>query len=276
MPSIEPTETSRAFLEAVQPGEVKTGTVAGFEREDVLVDLGGSVAPHRAVGRVPGHELSWRRVEDPAEIVDTGQAIEVEVIGVDWRREQVLLSARACEDRALRGFLVSLKRGKTVTGRVTDVRNFGVFVKLHGEPADICTGYSGTGFIRVPELSWSHFDDASEVVEVGQQVTVEVLDVDTRRGQVAVSLKALTEDPFIRLADRIGDVVSGYITKIVPIGVFVRVTEGIEGLLHKSDLPAESGDAPETLIEVGKAITVRIVEVDLHHHRVRLEPVRES
>jgi ribosomal protein S1 len=252
------------------------GTVAGFEGLEVIVDLEGARGPHRAVGRIVRHELSWHRAEDPAEIVDMGQAIEVEVIGVDWRRERVLLSAKACEDQALRAFLVGIRPGEILTGTVADVRNFGVFVNLDGEPVDNITGYNGTGFIRVPELSWSHINHASDVVEVGQQVTVQVLSADTRQGQVAVSLKALREDPLIRFADRVGEVVSGHITKLVPFGVFVCVAEGIEGLLHISDLSDKPVESLDEIVQVGEAMTVKIAEVDLQRHRVRLGPARAS
>jgi small subunit ribosomal protein S1 len=272
----EPIETLHAFLKSVYPGTARTATVAGFEGHEVVVDLEGETGPHHAAGRIVRHEVSWRRAEDPAEIVTMGQRIEVEVIGVDWRRELVLLSAKACEDQALRAFLVGIRRGEILTGTVADVRNFGVFVNLDGEPADNITGYNGTGFIRVPELSWSHIDHASDVVEVGQRVTVEVLNADTRQGQVAVSLKALQEDPLIRFADHVGEIVSGQITKIVPFGVFVRVAEGIDGLLHISELSDEPVESPDEIVQVGEVITVRIAEVDLQRHRVRLGSAHAS
>jgi ribosomal protein S1 len=270
----DPAETLRTFLDSVQPGEARMATVAGFEGLEVIVDLEGTRGPQRAAGRILRHELSWRRTDDPAKIVDVGQAIKVEVIDVDWRREQALLSAKACEDGALRAFLVGIRRGEVLTGTVADVRNFGVFVNLDGEPADNRTGYNGTGFIRVPELSWAHFDHPSDIVEVGQRITVEVLNADTRRGQVAVSLKALQEDPLIRFADHVGEVVTGHITKLVPFGVFVRVAERIEGLLHLSDLSDKPVDSPDEIVQVGETITVKIVEVDLQRHRVRLGPTR--
>jgi ribosomal protein S1 len=247
--------------------------VAGFDGAEVVVDLEGARGWHRAAGRILQHELSWRRAEDPAEIVDAGQAIEVEVIDVDWRREHVRLSAKACEDEALRAFLVGIRRGEILTGTVAGIHNFGVFVNLDGEPADNCTGYNGTGFIRVPELSWTRIDHASDVVEVGQRITAEVLVADTRQGQVALSLKALREDPLIRFADRVGEVVAGHITKLVPFGVFVRVAEGIEGLLQLSDLSDKPVDSPDEVVQVGEAITVKIAEVDLQRRRVRLGPV---
>ena len=139
------------------------------------------------------------------------------------------------------------------------VRPSGVLVDLDGGPA-------GTGLIRLPELSWSRIAHPSEVVEVGQRITVAVLDVDLRREQVALSLKALQEDPLVRFAGRVGEVVSGPVTKRVPFGVCVRVADGIEGLLHLSRL---SGGAT---VELGETVLVRVADVDLSRRRVLLEP----
>jgi small subunit ribosomal protein S1 len=186
----EPTESLSTFLHSVQPGEIRTARVAGFTSREVIVDLDGADGPHHCAGRIPRHELSRKPVEDPAAVVSIGQSVEAEVIAVDWRSEQVFLSARACEDPVLRAFLLGLHRGEVATGTVTGVHNFGVFVSLDGEPAG-----SETGFIRVPELSWSRIDRPADVVEVGRRVAGEVLDADTRRGQVAISVKALQEDP---------------------------------------------------------------------------------
>lgn len=143
-------------------------------------------------------------------------------------------------------------------GTVSEIRNFGVFVRLEGDPAD----QPGTGFIRIPELTWEHFDDAADVVHVGQQISAEVLDFDTTRGQVQLSLKALQEDPLVRFAGRAGEVLSGPVVKVVPFGVFVRVAPGIVGLLHGSVLTQEPG--------MGEIVT--IAEVDPLRRRVRLEP----
>lgn len=254
------------LLDSVRPGEVRTGTVAGFDGGDVILDLDGAPEPYRAAGLVPGYELSWRRAEDPADIVAPGQTVEAEVICVDRRRGQVVLSARACEDRTLRDFLLAHRPGEIVTGTVAEVHTFGVFVNLDGEPARTLTGYPGIGFIRVPEVSWLHIDDVADVVRVGQRVTAEVLSADTRQGQVAVSLKALQDDPFIRFAERVGEPVPGHVTKLVPFGVFIRVADGIEGLLPWSELPGTGEDT----VRVGQPMTVTIVDVDLQHRRVTL------
>ncbi|MEV4281694.1 S1 RNA-binding domain-containing protein [Actinoplanes xinjiangensis] len=152
------------------------------------------------------------------------------------------------------------KRGTVVCGIVSEIHDFGVFVRLKGDPAD----ESGTGFIRIPELTWEHFDDAADVVHVGQQIAAELLDYDGSRGQASLSLKALQEDPLVQFADRIGAVFSGPVVKVAPFGVFVRVAPGVTGLLHQSVMTREP--------VLGEVVTVIIAEVDLTRRRVRLEP----
>ncbi|WP_371525043.1 S1 RNA-binding domain-containing protein [Streptomyces sp. NBC_01283] len=242
-------------------------TVAGFDGADVLVLLGelsGELNGHdNEVGRIPRHEASIRRVDHPSEILKVGQQIEAEEIG-RWG-EQLQLSARACENPELRAFLVAIQPEQIISGTVAAVHNFGVFVHLDGEPDGLCTG-----FIRVPDLSWSWINHPSDVVEVGQRITGEVIISETRDGQVTISLKALLEDPLVGFADQTGHVLKGTVTKIVPLGVFVRLAPGIEGLLQVSEMTSSPAQTPEQLVSEGEQITVRVAEVDLQRRRVRL------
>lgn len=157
-------------------------------------------------------------------------------------------------------FLKTLRRGQVVTGTVTSIASFGVtFVDIGGF----------TAMINIPELSWRPFNHPSDIVSVGQEITAEVLDVDMIRERVPLSLRALQEDPWPRVAQRIGQVVTGPATKIVPFGVFVRIedrADGFEGLVHTSELDK----SPEGVIEVGDALTVKILDVDLVRRRITL------
>lgn len=157
-------------------------------------------------------------------------------------------------------FLKTLRRGQVVTGTVTSIASFGVtFVDIGGF----------TAMINIPELSWRPVNHPSDVVSVGQEVTAEVLDVDTVRERVPLSIKALQEDPWPQVAKRIGQVVTGPVTKIVPFGVFVRIEDredGFEGLVHHDELDQSTPD----IIEVGDALAVRIVDVDLVRRRIAL------
>lgn len=161
-------------------------------------------------------------------------------------------------------FLKTLRRGQVVTGTVTTIAGFGVtFVDIGGF----------TAMINLPELSWRPFNHPSDVVSVGQEVTAEVLGVDMVRERVQLSLRAVQEDPWPQMAQRIGQVVIGPVTKIVPFGVFVRIedrVDGFEGLVHTSELDESSGD----VVEVGNALTVKIIDVDLAHRRIVLSHVQ--
>ena len=126
--------------------------------------------------------------------------------------------------------------------------------------------------MHVSELSWKHIDHPSEVVEVGQEVTVEVLDVDMDRERVSLSLKATQEDPWQQFArtHQIGQIVPGKVTKLVPFGAFVRVDEGIEGLVHISELAERHVEIPEQVVQVDDDILVKIIDIDLERRRISL------
>lgn len=183
---LEPLAELRASLNQPEPAPVRMVRVTGFEDGDVLVEL--TDPPDEGV--IPRDELSRRGFTDPSEIVAVGQWLAAEVIHTYRPRGRVLLSAAACEDPALRSFLLGLRRGEVCTGVVSALAPFGVFVRLDGQPPG-----RDCGLIRVPELSRRHFDHPSEIVAVGERLTMRVLLADTRRGQASLSLKDLSEDP---------------------------------------------------------------------------------
>ncbi|QES52826.1 hypothetical protein DEJ50_32680 [Streptomyces venezuelae] len=243
---------------------MRTVKVIGFDGADLLVELVDAGGGETEIGRIPGHEASMRRMEHPSALFEIGQEIKAEEIG-RWREGQLHLSARACEIPALRAYLLAFERGQVVAGTVSEVHNFGVFVHVDGEPEGLCTG-----FIRVPDLTWDWISHPSEAVEAGQRITAEVIIAETRTGQVTLSLKALQEDPLIRFADQAGVVFTRPIIKIVPFGVFVRLTPNVVGFLHLSELTDEPVKTPDQLVSEGELITVKVAEVDLQRHRVRL------
>ncbi|MEW2587353.1 S1 RNA-binding domain-containing protein [Streptomyces virginiae] len=160
-------------------------------------------------------------------------------------------------------FLKTLRRGQVVTGTVTHIASFGVtFVDIGGF----------TAMINIPQLSWRPFDQPSDVVSVGQEVTAEVLDVDMVGERVPLSLRAVQEDPWPQVAQRIGQMVTGPVTKVVPFGVFVRIEDredGFQGLVHTSEL-----DESRDVVEVGDVLPVKIIDVDLARRRIALSHVQ--
>ncbi|WP_405452095.1 S1 RNA-binding domain-containing protein [Streptomyces erythrochromogenes] len=174
-------------------------------------------------------------------------------------------SAASCEDPALRAFLLGLRRGEIRAGRVRSVHPFGVFVNLDGEPEGLCTG-----FVRVPELTWSWDRRPEDVVAVGRRVVGEVLDVDTRVGQVQLSLKALRPQPLVSFVDRVGQTVLARVTGLVPFGALVSLAGDVQGLVHNTELTDEPVDDPGLVVSEGDEIAVRIVAVDLERSRISL------
>jgi small subunit ribosomal protein S1 len=195
-----------------------------------------------------------------------GRELEAKIIELDKNRNNVVLSRRAwleqTQSEVRQTFLNTLQKGQVRKGVVSSIVNFGAFVDLGGVD----------GLVHVSELSWKHIDHPSEVVEVGQEVTVEVLDVDMERERVSLSLKATQEDPWQQFArtHQIGQVVPGRVTKLVPFGAFVRVEEGIEGLVHISELAERHVEIPEQVVQVGDEIFVKIIDIDLDRRRISL------
>ncbi|GAA2693013.1 S1 RNA-binding domain-containing protein [Actinoplanes palleronii] len=169
------------------------------------------------------------------------------------------------ENPELWAFLEALRPEQLLTGTVAAIERFGVFVDLDEGPKH--PTFPGVGFITMPELTWRWFTDASEIISVGERVTCEFLQFDTTNGEARLSLRATQPNPFQQFAAAVrpGQVLRGPVTKLVPFGVFVRVADGIEGLIHLNDLAT----APET-IQVGDEVTVTILEIDPPRRRVVL------
>ncbi len=160
-----------------------------------------------------------------------------------------------------------LERGQVRRGVVSSVARFGAFVDLGGFD----------GMISVINLSWTRFDHPAEIVRVGQEVVVTVLHVDSERGQVALSLKSLQPDPFLEFArTRLGSVLRGRVTKAVPIGVFVGVSGGVEGLLPLSELTGGGRHALGETPGVGDELVVEVADVNVDGRRVRFRLLADS
>jgi small subunit ribosomal protein S1 len=236
---------------------VVTGTVIEVVKGGLILDIG-------LRGFLPASLVEMRRVRDLQPYV--GKEIEAKIIELDKNRNNVVLSRRAwleqTQSEVRQNFLNTLQKGQIRKGVVSSIVNFGAFVDLGGVD----------GLVHVSELSWKHIDHPGEVVEVGQEVTVEVLDVDMDRERVSLSLKSTQEDPWQQFArtHQIGQVVPGRVTKLVPFGSFVRVEEGIEGLVHISELADRHVEIPEQVVQVGDEIFVKIIDIDLDRRRISL------
>ncbi|MFJ3819141.1 S1 RNA-binding domain-containing protein [Streptomyces sp. NPDC090056] len=255
-------EALKNFLNNLRAGEVRAGRVISVEDRQTLMELEGFPGRGKALVRIPRGDLTRTAIGHPSEAVSIGQQLTFEVIAVDWQRECVWASTAACEDPALRAFLLGLRRGAPHAGQVQSVHDFGVFVNLDGEPADQCTG-----FIRGPELSWRRIDHPADAVTAGQRGVGGIIDVDNRRGQVQLSLEALQEDPLVPFADQTGMVTTGQAIEVIPSGAFVCIADGVEGLVRITQFGDEPIEHPDQVVSEGDEITVRIVEIDLVRRR---------
>ena len=238
-----------AIEELKEKDEPVTGTVIEVVKGGLILDIG-------LRGFLPASLVEMRRVRDLDPYI--GQEIEAKIIELDKNRNNVVLSRRAwleqTQSEVRSEFLHQLQKGQVRKGVVSSIVNFGAFVDLGGVD----------GLVHVSELSWKHIDHPSEVVAVGDEVTVEVLDVDLDRERVSLSLKATMEDPWRVFArtHAVGQIVPGKVTKLVPFGAFVRVEEGIEGLVHISELAERHVEVPDQVVGVNEEAMVKVIDID--------------
>ena len=236
-------------------------TVAG---EVIEVVKGGLILDIGLRGFLPASLVDLRRVKDLQMFL--GERLEARVIEMDRNRNNVVLSRRVVleDDRKQerQEILNKLVKGVIIKGHVSSIVDFGAFVDLGGID----------GLVHISELSWSHVNHPSEVVSVGDEVEVQVLDVDLDRERISLGLKQTQDDPWKQLVKefQIGGIVDGRVTKLVPFGAFVEIGNNVEGLVHISEMARGHVEKPEDVASVGDVIKVKIMDVDLDRRRISL------
>ena len=244
--------------EIMRGGGTIRGPVIEVVKGGLILDIG-------LRGFLPASLVELRRVRDLHPYV--GQELECKIIELDRNRNNVVLSRRAfleeSQSEGRKKFLEGLRKGERRRGVVSSIVNFGAFVDIGG---------GVDGLVHVSELSWKHVDHPSEVAAVGEEVDVEVLDVDLDRERVSLSLKATQEDPWREFERKheTDEIIQGAVTKLVPFGAFVRLGDGIEGLVHISELSEQHVESPEQVVQVGDQVRVKVVDVDPPRRRISL------
>ena len=251
-------ERAWGTIEEIKENEgVVSGPVIEVVKGGLILDIG-------LRGFLPASLVELRRVRDLQPYV--GQKLDAKIIELDKNRNNVVLSRRAWLEETQKEqreeFLENLKPGERRKGVVSSVVNFGAFVDLGGMD----------GLVHVSELSWKHVDHPGSVVTVGDEIEVEVLEVDFDRERISLSLKATQQDPWQEFASnhKVGELVYGRVTKLVPFGSFVQVGDGIEGLVHISEMSAHHVDLPEQVVTPGEELWVKIIDLDLQRRRISL------
>jgi small subunit ribosomal protein S1 len=219
-------------------------------------------------GFLPASLVDIRRVPNLDEYL--GTKIECKVIELNRSRNNVVLSRRAVleEERKeqRQEILDRLQPGLIVEGQISNIVDFGAFVDLNGID----------GLIHISELSWSHVNHPSEILNIGDTVQVKVLDIDRDRQRISLGLKQTQEDPWQRVVDtyRVGDELEGSVTKVVTFGAFVEILDGVEGLVHISELANHHVENPREVVQPGDDVRVRILEIDSDRRRLSLSVKR--
>ena len=246
-----------AVEEKFNSGETVEGEVIEVVKGGLILDIG-------LRGFLPASLVDLRRVKDLNAYM--GTRIEARVIEMDRNRNNVVLSRRVVLEEARKAerqeILSKLKVGMRLKGTVSSIVDFGAFVDLGGID----------GLVHISELSWNHVNHPSEVVKVGQEVEVQVLDVDLNRERISLGLKQTTEDPWRTLVKKypVGAIVEGTVTKLVTFGVFVDLGDGVEGLVHISEMAKQHVDQPSQVCSVGDKVQVKVMEIDLDRRRISL------
>src|SRR4051794_359765 len=251
----------RRIEAAQESGEPIPGSVIEVVKGGLIIDLG-------VRGFLPASLVDIRRVPNLDEFL--GQTLESKVIELNRSRNNVVLSRRAVleeqrrEDRER--ILDRLQPGLIVEGQISNIVDFGAFVDLNGID----------GLIHISELSWSHVNHPSELLDIGQTVQVKVLDIDRDRQRISLGLKQTQEDPWQRVVDtyHVGDELEGKVTKVVTFGAFVEILDGVEGLVHISELAAHHVENPREVVAPGDEIKVKILEIDSERRRLSLSVKR--
>src|SRR6201994_2030415 len=247
----------RRIETAAESGEPVEGTVIEVVKGGLIIDLG-------VRGFLPASLVDIRRVPNLDEYM--GTKIETKVIELNRSRNNVVLSRRAVleEERKeqRQEILDRLQPGLIVEGRISNIVDFGAFVDLDGID----------GLIHISELSWSHVNHPSEILNIGDTVNVKVLDIDRNRQRISLGLKQTQEDPWQRVVDtyNIGDELEGTVTKVVTFGAFVEILDGVEGLVHISELAQHHVENPREIIQPGDPVRVKILEIDSERRRLSL------
>ena len=258
------------FKKAMQSGEMLELPVLEANRGGLILELKG------VKGFLPASQLSsknYPRVDggDKEKIFQElqkliGQKLKVKVLDVDPRESKLIFTERESNESAVREALTKYKVGDEADGEITGVVDFGAFMKLDGTDIE--------GLIHISEIDWTLVQDPREFLKPGDKVKVKIIDI--QGDKISLSLKALKENPWPKIAEKYkkGDTIKGRVTKLNPFGAFVRLDQDFHGLIHISEFGTEANMQKE--LEVGKEYDLKILMIDPDEHRISLGMIREE
>jgi len=256
--SVEEQMENDTVIESKVIGYNKGGLIVGVHglRGFVPASQISALRRTQAIGDTP--EQRWAKM--------IGDPISVRIIEVDKSRRRLICSERAATSESRQSIkervIEELEEGKVYTGRVTSLADFGAFVNING--AD--------GLVHLSELSWERVQHPSEILEVGQEVKVKVINVDKEKKRIGLSLRALSDDPWRSRIEKfsVGQLVEGVITRLTKFGAFARLEGDVEGLIHISEISETRIEHPKEALKEGEVVALRIIRIDPEQHRIGL------
>jgi small subunit ribosomal protein S1 len=243
----------------VKEGETVQGTVRSLTNYGAFVDLGG------VDGLLHVGDIAWGRINNPADVLSVGQEIEAKVLKIDPEKRRISLGIKQLQPDPWHSVAERYKTGDRVRSTVTRVAEFGAFVEL--EPGV-------EGLIHVSEMSWARkVRAASDVVKPGETVDVLILGVNAADRRISLGLKQALGDPWAEVAQRfaVGSVIEGSVTSITKFGAFVQLSEGVEGMIHISEISAERRiNHPQDVLKLGQSVKAQVLAVDTEKRQLRL------
>jgi small subunit ribosomal protein S1 len=251
----------------MESDEIIESKILGYNKGGLIVGVRG------LRGFVPASQISVLRRSQA--IGDTpeqrwakmiGEQISVRIIEVDRSRRRLICSERAASSESRQSIkervIEELEEGQVYTGRVTSLADFGAFVNING--AD--------GLVHLSELSWDRIQHPNEILEVGQEVKVKVINIDREKRRIGLSLRALSDDPWRSRVEKfsVGQLVEGVITRLTKFGAFARLDGDIEGLIHISEISENRIEHPKEELKEGEVVALRVIRIDPDQHRIGL------
>lgn len=257
-------DSAEKFLE---DNEIIESKIVGFNKGGLIATVEGLrgfvpssqvSAVRRAMSTGDTPEQRWQKM--------VGEPISVRVIEVDRERRRLILSEKAASNESRQSIkervLEELNEGEVHTGRVTSIANFGAFINING--AD--------GLVHLSEISWDHIEHPREALEVGQEVDVKVINIDTEKKRIGLSIRALQDDPWKERLEKysVGELVEGVITRLTKFGAFARIEGDLEGLIHISEISENRIEHPKEVLKEGDVKSLRVIRIDPEQHRIGL------
>jgi len=252
-------EMKKSLLSEIQPGQVRKGVVKNIAEFGAFVDLGG------IDGLLHITDMSWGRISNPHEVVHIDQQLEVYIISVDKEREKIALGLKQKSPSPWANVEAKYPVSSRHTGEVVNVMSYGAFVKL--EPGI-------EGLVHISEMSWTkRINHPSELVAIGDQIEVQVLNINKEKQEISLGMKQVQPNPWDKVAERYptGTVISGVVRNLTNYGAFIEIEEGIDGLLHVSDMSwVRKVSHPSEVVSKGDQVQCVVLNVDQERKRVAL------